>query len=47
VDGAGRQWDLAVVDALASLVRMEVQVDRPFDVAAFLEREQMVLDPRR
>jgi len=26
---------------------MEVQVDRPFDVAAFLEREQMVLDPRR
>ena len=47
VDGAGRQWDLAAVDALASLVRMEVQVDRPFDVAAFLEREQMVLDPRR
>ena len=47
VDGAGRQWDLAVVDALASLVQMEVQVDRPFDVAAFLEREQLVLDPRR
>jgi putative two-component system response regulator len=47
VDGAGKQWDLAVVDALASLVRMEVQVDRPFDLAAFLERERAVLDPRR
>ncbi len=47
VDGAGRQWNLAVVDALASLVRMEVQVDRPFDVAAFLQREEMVMDPRR
>ncbi len=47
VDGAGRQWDLAVVDALASLVRMEVQVDRPFDLKAFLEHEPTVLDPRR
>ncbi len=47
VDGAGKQWDLAVVDALASLVGPEVQVDRPFDLAAFLEREQAVLDPRR
>lgn len=47
VDGAGKQWDLAVVDALASLVGPEVQVDRPFDLAAFLEREEAVLDPRR
>jgi len=47
VDGAGKQWDLAAVDALASLARMEVQADRPFDLAAFLERERPVLDPRR
>jgi putative two-component system response regulator len=47
VDGAGKQWDLAIVDALASLVRMEVQVDRPFDLAAFLEGERVASDPRR
>ncbi|MDQ7849898.1 MAG: HD domain-containing protein [Armatimonadota bacterium] len=47
VDGAGKQWDLQVVDALASLVGPQVQVDRPFDLSAFLQREQAMLDPRR
>ncbi len=47
VDGAGRQWDLTVVDALASLMRVDVQMDRPFDLTAFLEEERIALDPRR
>lgn len=46
VDGAGRQWDLAVVDAL-SVLRMQVEIARPLELPAFFDREQVAADPRR